>query len=147
MYSNEEIVRFVDLVAEATDPDRIILFGSYAYGNPDDNSDVDLLVIKNGKDFTFDYEAELATAVYLRRKQRKICTKYDVFFRTDGQIQKADTDSGALADALQKGRVVYERTKEIILELGRNASVSSYLKEAEEVHAKVLRANAEGTSG
>ena len=44
MYSYEEITRFVNLVAEVTDPDRIILFGSYAYGEPSENSDIDLLV-------------------------------------------------------------------------------------------------------
>jgi len=45
MYSNAEINQLVDLVVEETDPDKIILFGSYAYGNPNDKSDLDLLVI------------------------------------------------------------------------------------------------------
>ena len=30
-------------------PDKVILFGSYAWGKPDRDSDVDLLVIKNTK--------------------------------------------------------------------------------------------------
>ena len=34
------------LVAEYS-PERVILFGSYAYGNPDADSDIDLLIIKN----------------------------------------------------------------------------------------------------
>jgi len=51
MYNNDEIMQFVYLVVEIADPDRIILFGSYAYGNPDDKSDLDLFVIKNGKTF------------------------------------------------------------------------------------------------
>ena len=110
MYNNEEITLFIELVAEATDPDRIILFGSYAYGSPDDNSDIDLLVIKNGKDFTFDDEAELSAAVYHKRKQRKIRTRYDVLFRTDRQIRQSVDDNGALVEVLRKGRVVYERT-------------------------------------
>ena len=112
MYSNEEIALFVELVAEATDPDRIILFGSYAYGNPNDKSDLDLLVIKNGKDITFDDEAELSAAVYCERKQRKLNTRYDVFFRTDTQVLQSVYDNGALLDALRKGRVVYERTNQ-----------------------------------
>jgi len=70
MYNNEEIKQFVDLVAEVTDPDKIILFGSYAYGAPNDKSDIDLLVIKNGKDFSFDDEAKFATAVYLKGTSR-----------------------------------------------------------------------------
>ena len=110
VYSNEEITLFIDLVAEATNPDKIILFGSYAYGNPNDKSDLDLLVIKNGKDFTFDDEAELSAAVYFKRKQQKIRTQYDVLFRTDRQAQQSIDDSGVLVDALRKGKVVYERS-------------------------------------
>jgi len=109
MYSNDDIAQFVNLVAEATDPDRIILFGSYAYGTPSEKSDIDLLVIKNGTDITYDDEADLSAAIYFERKQRKLNTRYDVFFRTDEQVAQTVDNSGALLDAVQKGRVVYER--------------------------------------
>src|SRR5262245_13314731 len=39
------IRRFAREVAERFQPDRIILFGSYAYGTPHDDSDVDILVV------------------------------------------------------------------------------------------------------
>src|ERR1700691_5868160 len=39
------IRRFARRIAERFHPDKIILFGSYAYGKPHDESDVDLLVI------------------------------------------------------------------------------------------------------
>ena len=39
------IRRFARQVAEQFDPDKIILFGSYAYGTPHDDSDVDILVV------------------------------------------------------------------------------------------------------
>src|SRR3954464_5425593 len=38
--------RFARQVAERFGPRKIILFGSYAYGTPHEDSDVDLLVIK-----------------------------------------------------------------------------------------------------
>src|SRR2546423_15174783 len=38
--------RFARQVAQRFDPDKIILFGSHAYGRPHRDSDVDLLVIK-----------------------------------------------------------------------------------------------------
>ena len=110
MYSTDEITQFVNLIVEVTDPDKIILFGSYAYGSPLEKSDLDLLVIKNGKDFSFDDEAELATAVFLKRMQRKIHIRYDMFFQTEKQAQKIAENGGAFVDALRKGRVVYERT-------------------------------------
>lgn len=40
-----ELPRAVERVANALHPEKIILFGSYAYGKPTYNSDVDLLVI------------------------------------------------------------------------------------------------------
>src|SRR5688500_2598808 len=45
MIPMQQIVEFSDRIAEHFEPDKIILFGSYAYGSPDDDSDVDLLVI------------------------------------------------------------------------------------------------------
>ncbi len=39
------IRRYALQVAERFQPDQIILFGSYAYGTPHDESDVDLLVV------------------------------------------------------------------------------------------------------
>jgi len=109
MYNSEEINQLVDIIAEVSDPDRIILFGSYAYGAPNDKSDLDLLVIKNGADFSIDDEAQLATEVYFKRKERKIRTRYDIFFQTERQAKAAAEQGGAFVDALSKGEVVYER--------------------------------------
>ena len=39
-----EIRRFARGVAEQFDPEKIILFGSHAYGNPGPDSDVDILI-------------------------------------------------------------------------------------------------------
>ena len=39
------IHRFARVVAEQFQPELIILFGSYAYGTPHDDSDVDVLVV------------------------------------------------------------------------------------------------------
>ncbi len=41
-----EIDKIVRQVVAAYRPEKIILFGSYAYGNPDADSDLDLLIIK-----------------------------------------------------------------------------------------------------
>ena len=40
-----EIVEFSDQIARHFQPEKIILFGSYAYGTPNEDSDVDLLVV------------------------------------------------------------------------------------------------------
>lgn len=40
-----------ELIAKLSplNPDRIILFGSYIYGNPDENSDIDICIVNSGK--------------------------------------------------------------------------------------------------
>ncbi|MDR2570979.1 MAG: nucleotidyltransferase domain-containing protein [Oscillospiraceae bacterium] len=109
MYNDEEIMQFVYLIVEVANPDRIILFGSYAYGVPDDKSDLDLLVIKKVENISIDDETKMAVAIYEARKQRQIKTKYDVFFSTDKQANNITEKSSAFMEALQKGKIVYER--------------------------------------
>ena len=46
MISEAQIQAIVRRIVEGYQPDRIILFGSYAYGTPTEESDLDLLVIK-----------------------------------------------------------------------------------------------------
>ena len=41
-----ELNKIVKQVVDAYRPEKIILFGSYAYGEPDADSDLDLLIIK-----------------------------------------------------------------------------------------------------
>lgn len=53
MVSMDEIQEFADRIVERFLPERIVLFGSYARGNPGPDSDVDVLVILpfDGKPF------------------------------------------------------------------------------------------------
>lgn len=44
--TREKILQIVDKIKKGYEPDKIILFGSYAYGNPTKESDIDLLIIK-----------------------------------------------------------------------------------------------------
>ena len=46
MITEEQIQAVVRRIVEGYAPDKIILFGSYAYGLPHAHSDLDLLIIK-----------------------------------------------------------------------------------------------------
>ena len=48
MITEAQIQAIVARIVAGYQPDRIILFGSYAYGTPTDDSDLDLLVVKAG---------------------------------------------------------------------------------------------------
>ncbi len=45
MITPAQIQHVTDEIARKFQPDKIILFGSYAYGTPTEDSDVDLLVV------------------------------------------------------------------------------------------------------
>ena len=42
----DKLVPYLRVLVERFHPEQVILFGSYAYGQPDEHSDVDLLIIK-----------------------------------------------------------------------------------------------------
>ncbi|MDB6022097.1 MAG: hypothetical protein JWQ04_1954 [Pedosphaera sp.] len=44
----DQLEPFLRVIVEKFHPEKIILFGSQAYGEPDEHSDVDLLVIRHG---------------------------------------------------------------------------------------------------
>lgn len=48
--SNQKMVKviqtIVQKIVEVYHPEKVILYGSYSYGTPDESSDIDLLIIK-----------------------------------------------------------------------------------------------------
>jgi uncharacterized protein len=49
---NKKLQKITDTIVKEFQPEKIILFGSYAWGEPHEWSDVDLLIIKNGEDLS-----------------------------------------------------------------------------------------------
>ena len=46
MIQNKEIKEISIKIINSIHPEKIILFGSYAYGNPTEDSDLDLIIVK-----------------------------------------------------------------------------------------------------
>lgn len=46
----DKLLPYLRVLVEQFQPRQVILFGSYAYGKPDEHSDVDLIIIKELKD-------------------------------------------------------------------------------------------------
>ncbi|MEA3353781.1 MAG: nucleotidyltransferase domain-containing protein [Campylobacterota bacterium] len=90
-------------------PDKIILFGSYAYGTPNEDSDIDLFLLKD--DLTINetryYQREA------RRRLRDIRTEYktngiDILSAPTDYVEQRE-DYFYKVDILQNGKVWYER--------------------------------------
>src|SRR5436853_5151548 len=95
------IRRFVRQVAERFQPDKIILFGSYAYGAPHEDSDVDILVVMPARN-------EIDQAVRIDRVidpqfplDLLVCTPTNVAWR----LKEGDS---FLGEIMARGKVLYE---------------------------------------
>jgi predicted nucleotidyltransferase len=44
----EKLEPYLRLIVEKIHPERVVLFGSYAYGEPTEHSDFDLLIVRRG---------------------------------------------------------------------------------------------------
>src|SRR5437764_3778444 len=96
------IRRFARQVADQFRPDKIILFGSYAYGTPHADSDVDLLVVMPARN-------QLDQAYRIRRAVRAPFPM-DLIVRTPTKVrQRLQEGESFLTEILTKGKVLYEK--------------------------------------
>ncbi len=85
-------------------PVKILLYGSFAYGQPSRDSDIDLLIIMESKD----RPAERIRQVSALLQPRTF--PIDVLVLTPGELQdRLNGFDPFLEEVLVKGRVLYER--------------------------------------
>jgi predicted nucleotidyltransferase len=99
----EEMQRIVTQISDNYSPEKIILFGSLAYGNPADARDIDLLVIKKTDknpwqrtrevSGLFEHTAPIDLLVYTPEEMAARIEMNDFF----------------ILDIIEHGKVVYER--------------------------------------
>jgi len=81
-------------------PEKIILFGSYAYGNPNKYSDVDLVIIKTTREPFGDRLKKVR--MLLRTK-----TPVDVFVFTPKEFEGAKKSNPLIQEVVRFGKTVY----------------------------------------
>lgn len=110
MIDIEELKPLIVERLKPLNPDKIILFDSCAYGTPNEDSDIDLFLLKD--DLTIDETR------YYEREARKRLLDLRLQYKTNGiDILSAHTkyieqkeDYFYKVDILQNGKVWYERT-------------------------------------
>ena len=91
-------------IAEKYDVERIILFGSYALGKADENSDVDLLVVMNTKKRPIQQRYEIYKSL------TPVHFALDIIVRTEDDIKRRiPRGDWFLKEAFQTGKVLYAR--------------------------------------
>jgi predicted nucleotidyltransferase len=101
----EVIQGIVQTIVAGYAPQKVILFGSYAYGEPDEDSDLDFLVIMNTT------LPPLERYVRLHQSIGSLDIPVDIFVLTPEEFEETRDVIGGLAYAPAKyGQVVYEKS-------------------------------------
>ena len=81
-------------------PEKVILFGSHAYGKPTKDSDFDIAIIKNTKKPYHERLIELRSLV-------RTTAPIDFFVFTNDEINKNKNLNPFIKEILTKGKVLY----------------------------------------
>lgn len=101
----EQIIinQIVKAVLSVIVPDKIILFGSQAYGNPSKSSDYDILIIKDGLQNHY----ELLKKLY--RNMIEVDAAVDIILKDTQEVEESKQRVvSVVKEALIKGTVIYE---------------------------------------
>lgn len=105
MITRRQIQEFADKVVREFRPQKIILFGSYAYGRPTEDSDVDLLVIMPFRGSP----NKKAVEIEMRLDRR---FAMDLLVRTPAKVrQRVKLGDWFMREIMEKGEVLYESAR------------------------------------
>jgi len=98
----------VKAIVEASDLDRIILFGSAARAEAGPDSDVDLLVVE--KESSFQGGSRWSESSRIRKALWRFPVPIDILLFTPEEVEKwKDSTNHIIARSIRQGRVLYDR--------------------------------------
>jgi predicted nucleotidyltransferase len=99
----KQIKKIVQQIKEKYTPEKIILFGSFAWGKPTKDSDVDLLIIKKTKKDHYQRIPQVRSYLH------NIDQAFDILVMTPKEIDKRlKLGDFFIEDIIKKGKVLYE---------------------------------------
>lgn len=106
MVADEKIQRLVDKIVAEYQPEKVILFGSYAWGTPNEDSDIDLFVIKKSK------QSRRERQIELRGKLWPPEMAIDLLVYTPDEIrERLRIGDFFVRDIVRKGKVLYAQDR------------------------------------
>ncbi len=104
MISENTIRRIARQIVRSCKPEKVILFGSYGYGTPGPESDLDILVIARWRGTS----SERIRRVLRSIKEERL--SIDVIVKTPAEFEKGlKGRNWFLQEVAEKGRVLYAR--------------------------------------
>jgi predicted nucleotidyltransferase len=118
MTKQEQIHSIVNKIVSQANPEKVILFGSYAWGKPNRDSDVDLLVVEKSD------KGRLERGIKLREAIFPAGVAVDIISYTPEELELAVNEHRNLflEDIVRNGQVLYEKP---------NFSINIFRKPAE----------------
>src|SRR2546421_10456097 len=105
MIAREQIQKLADAIAAKFPVEKIILFGSHAYGTPTEDSDVDLLVVMEYAGENLEVSVDLMMA-----RPADFDHPFDlILWRADELDRRYRQFNPIAREALDRGVVLYER--------------------------------------
>lgn len=102
--TKRQIQWVVARLVEALDPEKIILFGSYAYGKPNRDSDVDMLVIMDSAER---WPGRITQAY---RAVEGKTFPMDILVHTPAELaHRVKINDWFMQEIVERGKVLYER--------------------------------------
>ena len=102
------LLNIVDKIRDNYHPEKIILFGSYAYGKPTEDSDIDIVIIKKENR----YSSPIDRSVEIRRivsEKNRLCAITPIVYTPEELEYRLSIGDDFVAEVLEKGKVLYAR--------------------------------------
>lgn len=102
MISDDLKRSIIDSLVQSVHPKKIFLFGSYAYGQPNDESDLDILVIKDG------FEKKIDIKRAMRKALSNIDKPKDLLVASSDEFEFYAHETGSVYQTIfQKGELLW----------------------------------------
>ena len=99
-------------IVKEYNPRQVILFGSHAYGEPDSDSDIDLLILKETDDRFIDRWTKVQKILI----GASTSVAVDTVVMTPSEVQdRLARGDQWVAEILQRGKVLYDRFERIVV--------------------------------
>ncbi len=106
MISRETITDIIMRIAEYFNPEKIIVFGSYAWGRPNKDSDLDLFIVMEST------ERPIKRAASIRHILKDRYVPMDIIVRTPEEIKhRMEIGDPFIRKILRDGQVIYARNR------------------------------------
>jgi|SRR5580698_3486468 predicted nucleotidyltransferase len=104
MVSQDQIQQLVKEIAEGYQPEKIYLFGSYANGTPNYDSDIDLFIVKKTDKRKHDRSVDVRMGI------KNYINAMDIIVYTPEELETAMTQFMNIGKiAISTGKLMYER--------------------------------------